>query len=155
MTTYKHTQVSYFMIVITLAIFAFFVRVHMLALAEPPSPDSGTNLVVISIMILILLVISSFTALTVSIDEKFLRLKFTYGIFKKKLLLGDIASAKVVKNHWYYGWGIRLVFLPQKVWIYNVSGFDAVEIVLKNGKVYRIGTDDPAELERVINQNKS
>lgn len=153
MTTYKHTQVSYFMMIIALAIFAFFVRVHMLALAEPPSVDSGTNLAVISLMVIILFTISSFTALTVSLDEKFLRLKFTYGIFGKKFLLSDIASAKVVKNCWYYGWGIRLVFLPQKVWIYNISGFDAVEIVLKNGKVYRIGTDDPAELERVIKQN--
>jgi hypothetical protein len=36
------------------------------------------------------------------------------------------------------------------MWIYNVSGFDAVEIKLKNGKVYRIGTDEPKKLEQTI-----
>ncbi len=47
---------------------------------------------------------------------------------------------------WYYGWGIRGWLWP-KMWIYNVSGFDAVEIKLKNGKMYRIGTDEPKKLE--------
>ena len=38
------------------------------------------------------------------------------------------------------------------MWIYNVSGFDAVEIIMKNGKIYRIGTDVPEELEAAIRQ---
>jgi hypothetical protein len=54
-----------------------------------------------------------------------------------------------VKNKWYFGWGVRRWFWP-KMWIYNVSGFDAVEIVLKNGNIYRIGTDEPEKLERAI-----
>ena len=58
-------------------------------------------------------------------------------------------SAKTVKNHWYCGWGIRWC-LRFKMWIYNVSGFDAVEIKLKNGKTYRIGTDEPKKLEQTI-----
>ena len=37
-----------------------------------------------------------------------------------------------------------------KVWIYNVSGFDAVEIIMRNGRIYRIGTDVPGELETAI-----
>jgi len=36
------------------------------------------------------------------------------------------------------------------MWIFNVSGFDAVELVMKNGKIYRIGTDMPKELEVAI-----
>jgi hypothetical protein len=34
--------------------------------------------------------------------------------------------------------------------IYNISGFDAVEIKLKNGKIYRIGTNEPTILEQTI-----
>ena len=64
----------------------------------------------------------------------------------------EIVSAKIVKNHWYYGWGIRLVLWP-RMWVYNVSGFDAVEIKLKNNKVYRIGTDEPKKLEQVLLQS--
>ena len=31
-------------------------------------------------------------------------------------------------------------------WLFNISGFDAVEIVLKNGRRYQLGTDEPEEL---------
>jgi len=36
------------------------------------------------------------------------------------------------------------------MWIYNVSGFGAVELIMKNGRVYRIGTNVPRELEDAI-----
>ena len=37
-------------------------------------------------------------------------------------------------------------------WMYNVSGLDAVEIELKGGGRFRIGTDEPDELVRAIRQ---
>jgi len=100
-------------------------------------------------MALILFILASFTSLQVIIDEKYLQIKFGYGIYRKSFSLNDVMSAKSVKNHWYYGWGIRIWFWP-KMWIYNVSGFDAVEIKMKNGATYRIGTDEPEKLEQAI-----
>ncbi len=137
------------MLVVTLSVLALFAWLQVTARAEPPSVDSGTNFLITAIMALILFVLVSFSTMTVSIDENYLHVKFGWGIFKKNFSLAEIVSAKAVKNHWYYGWGIRLWFWP-KMWIYNVSGFDAVEISLKNGKVYRIGTDVPEEFERVL-----
>ena len=67
-------------------------------------------------------------------------------------MLREIISVRAVKNHWYYGWGIRFWFWPRMV-IFNVSGFDAVEIKMKNGKTYRIGTDEPKNLEHAIMQS--
>ena len=151
MTTYKHTQISYLMLVVTLAVLAFFAWLQITARAEPPSYYSGTNFAVTAIMALILFILASFATLTVSIDGNYLRIKFGYGIFRKSFLLNDVASAKAVKNHWYYGWGIRMWFWPY-MWIYNISGFNAVEITLKNGKIYRIGTDEPKKLEQAISQ---
>jgi hypothetical protein len=146
---YKHTQIGYLMIIITLAVLILFARAYILARAEPPSVDSGTNFLVTTIMTLILFILASFCSLQVIIDEQYLQIKFGYGIYIKKFLLGDIATAKSVKNKWYYGWGIRGWLWP-KMRIYNVSGFDAVEIKLKNGKTYRIGTDEPNKLEETI-----
>jgi hypothetical protein len=100
-------------------------------------------------MVLILFILASFSTLTTSIDENSLRIKFGHGIFRKKFPLHEIASAKSVKNCWYYGWGIRVWFWP-RMWIFNVSGFDAIEITMKNGKIYRIGTDEPEKLESAI-----
>lgn len=149
--TYKNTQIGYLMLVVTLAVLVLFAWLQITARAEPPSYDSGTNFAITAIMALILFILASFATLTVSIDENYLRIKFGYGIFRKKFSVSEIASAAQVKNHWYYGWGIRLWFWP-RTWIFNVSGFDAVEIRMKNGKIYRIGTDEPEKLESAIKQ---
>jgi hypothetical protein len=90
-----------------------------------------------------------FATLTVEIRERVLEVKFGPGIISKKFPLVNIEDCKVVKNPWYYGWGIRFI---SKGWLYNVSGLKAVEIRLKNGKLYRIGTDEPEKLCRVVRQ---
>ena len=149
MTTYKHTQIGYLMLVVTLAVLVLFAWLQITARAEPPSYNSGTNFAVTAIMALILFILASFTTLSVFIDENYLRIKFGYGIFRKKFAVSEIAGVAQVKNHWYYGWGIRLWFWP-RMWIFNISGFDAVEIRMKNGKIYRIGTDEPEKLETAI-----
>ena len=134
---YKHTQKSLMMIIVMLAVFALFAWGQIMSSLEPASVDSGTNLGVTSVMFIILLILSSFITLQVTIDKQAIHLKFGYGLFRKTFLLKNISSVKTVKNHRYYGRGIRLWLWP-KMWIFNVSGFDAVEIKLKNGKTYRI-----------------
>ncbi|MCX6795486.1 MAG: hypothetical protein NT165_02030 [Candidatus Falkowbacteria bacterium] len=149
MNSYKHTQIGYLMLVVTLIVLALFVWTYITASGETPSINSGPNFAISAIMGLIIFILVSFTTLTTSIDQNYLRIRFGYGIFSKKFVLNQIASAKAVKNHWYYGWGIRLCLKPY-MWIFNISGFDAVEITMKNGKIYRMGTDAPRELETAI-----
>lgn len=144
MTSYKHTQIGYLIIFFLLTLGLFYVWLYRVISAETDSVST-----IITIMALVLFILASFLTLKVTIDEEYLRIKFGYGIFRKKFSLQEIASAKTVKNHWYYGWGIRWLLRPP-VLIYNVSGFDAVEIIMKNGKIYRIGTDVPGELEAAI-----
>jgi hypothetical protein len=151
MRPYKHTQIGYLMLVVTLAVLVLFAWIYIMASAEPVSVDSGPNFAITAIMALILLMLASFATLTASVDETCIRIKFGYGIFAKKFALNEIASVQSVKNHWYYGWGIKVWFWPYML-IYNVSGFDAVEIIMRNGKIYRIGTNAPGELEAAIKQ---
>ena len=89
-----------------------------------------------------------FDSLTVRVSHDLVEISFGIGIIRKQFDVGNIRRASVVKNKWYYGWGIRLT--PHG-WLYNVSGLDAVEILMDNGKQYRIGTDQPNELENAIN----
>lgn len=151
MTPYKHTQIGYLMLSVTLVVLVFFAWLQMAARTEAPSYDSGSNFLITAIMALILFILASFSMLAVVIDGQFLKIRFGSGIFRKKFLLSEIVAVKKVKNHWYYGWGIRAWFCP-KMWIFNVSGFDAVELTMKNGKVYRIGTDEPEKLEAALKQ---
>lgn len=146
---YKHTQMGYLMLAVTLGVLVLFAWVYITAANEPPSIDSGTNFAMTATMVVILFILSSFGSLQVTVNEKYLKIKFGYGIYRKKFLLQDILSAKTVRNYRYTGWGIRRRFW-QKMWIYNVSGFDAVEIQLRNSKIYRIGTDEPEKLEQAI-----
>jgi hypothetical protein len=132
-----------------LALAGIFLWTQSTARMEPASYNSGTNLLVSLVMVGAIFVLTSFTTLTTIVDAHHLRIAFGFGIFRKKFLLTDIASVACVKNRWYYGWGIRFCFSP-RMWLYTVSGFDAVELVMKNGKRYRIGTDAPHELEAAI-----
>ena len=102
-------------------------------------------------MVFMLLILLLFGSLTVETDKNYLRIKFGIGVIRKYFPLNEITSAKAVRNHWYFGWGIRLWLWPQMV-IFSVSGFDAVELRMKNGRIFRIGTDEPEHLERAITQ---
>ena len=88
-----------------------------------------------------------FSSLTVSVARGHLLLAFGPGLIRKSFVVASICHARIVQNPWYYGWGIR--FMPNG-WLYNVSGFDAVEIRLTNGQTYRIGTDEPSRLLAAI-----
>lgn len=139
---YKHTQIGYLVIFALLGTTLLFGTILI---------QEDLNYPILVFMILILLLLSSFVTLRVTLDEKYLKIKFGYGIYRKSFLLQEIISARTVKNHWYYGWGIRVWFWPYML-IYNISGFDAVEIKMKNNKIYRIGTDEPRKLESAITQ---
>ncbi|MFZ0791062.1 MAG: hypothetical protein WAM94_15730, partial [Chromatiaceae bacterium] len=84
-----------------------------------------------------------FATLTVVVDGTHLSFRFSLGLIGKRIALADIRHCRALRNPWYYGWGIHLY--PGGV-LYNVSGLQAVEILLKSGKRLRIGTDEPDAL---------
>jgi len=139
---YKHTQIGYLIIIALIIplLILFFTTIFI-----------GFNKISLIIFLVLLLFLVLFTSLTVEINKTKLIVKFGFGVISKKFDLKNIKSSHGVKNHWYYGWGIRLWVWP-RMWIFNVSGFDAVEIKMKNGRIYRIGTDEPIKLEQVITQ---
>lgn len=80
-----------------------------------------------------------FRRLTVEITHD-IALWFGWGWPRKRIDPATIVSQRVVQNPWWYGWGIRTI--PRGT-LWNVSGLAAVELALTDGKVFRIGTDDP------------
>lgn len=97
----------------------------------------------LSLIVLLLIPIVLFYSLKTVVDDEYFRFSFGIGLIRKKFLLSEIESAKEVKNSFIYGWGIHRT---RHGWLYNVSGFKAVEITLESGKTFRIGTDEPEEL---------
>lgn len=143
---YRHTQIGYLMIIVSLSVVLLYAFLYKTISAEANS----AIIFVTIIMAFAVLILASFSTLQVTVDEQYMRIRFGYGLVRKEFAVGEIVSAESVKNHWYYGWGVRVWFWPY-MQIYNVSGFDAVEIVMKDGKRYRIGTDTPQELENFLN----
>lgn len=102
----------------------------------------------VGIPITILLVIASlFHSLTVRVSQNEISLSFGVGLIQKAFLTDEVESATAVRNRWYYGLGIKKI---PGGWLFNVSGLDAVELRMRNGKLYRIGTDQPEELLAAI-----
>lgn len=138
---YKHTQVGYLMLVVLCVVLTFMIFFMSFY---------GFNLGSFFVLLLVALVLWMFTKLTVEIDNEFLKIRFGAGIIRKKFKLNEIKLCREVKNPWYYGWGIRIT--PHGI-LYNVSGFLAVEIEMKSGKKYRIGTDEPEKLAQAIQES--
>jgi hypothetical protein len=100
--------------------------------------------IAIGVVLLFLLVcLFLFHALTLELSSDELVVSLGLGMIRKRFSIKDIRNARIVKNRWYYGWGIRLT--PHG-WLLSVSGFDALELELKNNRKFRIGTDDPDRL---------
>ncbi len=89
----------------------------------------------------------TFSSLTVEVSPDEVTWFFGPGLFRKHVPRDAIVSASPVQNKWWWGWGIHLA---SRGWLYNVDGLEAVEIVLRNGKSFRIGSDDATMLARAL-----
>lgn len=90
-----------------------------------------------------------FRSMTVEISNAELTWYFGSGFPRKSVPLSDVASAEVIRTSFLNGWGIH--YTPRG-WLYNVSGYGAVAVGMKNGKRFCLGTDEPEELARQLNQ---
>lgn len=88
-----------------------------------------------------------FSSLTVEVTEDEVRWQFGPGLWSYRMPRADIATAQVVRNALLNGFGIRM---RPGFRLYNVSGFDAVELQLKSGAIRRIGSDDAQGLAAAL-----
>lgn len=88
-----------------------------------------------------------FSMLTVSVRDQALDIFFAPGLVRKCIPLHRIRAVRVVRNPWYYGWGIKLTPVG---WLWNVSGLNAVEVQFENGDRFRVGSDEPDALATAL-----
>tara|TARA_B100000029_G_scaffold415022_1_gene418630 strand:+ start:29 stop:499 length:471 start_codon:yes stop_codon:yes gene_type:complete len=141
---YENTQPGTFIRVMTgswVVLFGVLVVV-MLALGQKEAAII-LGVVTVGLALILGIVLVLCHSLTVRVSRSEIALSFGVGLIRKQFLIGDISSASIVQNRWYNGFGIRKI---RGGWLYNVSGFDAIEIQLKNERKYRIGTNQPKEL---------
>jgi hypothetical protein len=137
-TTYHHRQTGTFLLVLLALVLLLVVTI------SDVGPNPGWF---VFVMIILLITGFSFGSLTVMINGDILYCRLGIGLFRRNFKICEIIDAEIVRNRWYYGWGVRLT---PSGWMYNVSGLDAVEITLNSGKQFRIGTDEPQLLLQAI-----
>ena len=138
MSKYEHTQIGYFLIWMLLIGAAITLTIGAL------NPADWISFV---ITVLLLLTIAGFYKLRIKIDNENLCASLGVGIIRKKVPVAEIATCEPIRIRWWYGWGIH--FTPYGL-LYNISGWDAVAITLRDGRHFSLGTDDPHGLAVAI-----
>ena len=146
---YKKRQTGWFLILLFVPIILFFMYIiyYQEVLGKPFGSNPGPSIMYFGFVVLFLILLSLFSHLTVVGYTNYLEMRFGIGLIRKKFHFKDIKGCSIEKNPWYYGWGIRK--LPEG-WLYNVSGSWSVQLNMKNGKMYRIGTNEPKKLAEFV-----
>jgi len=135
-TRYEHTQIGHVIIWSLLAI---------ILIATGGFTGHHAPPIIISIILLVCLIL--FYRLKITIEDDILCASFGPGLIRKKVRLADIVECDPIRIRWWYGWGIHMTPFG---WLYNVSGFNAVAITLRDGRKIAFGTDDPDGLVGAI-----
>lgn len=140
---YRHTQPGYFVLALMIPATIFLIAVYL----------SGTFGEAESVIIRLTIVFMFgatiiFSSLTVKVNEKEIVWYFGPGIWKYRLKLSEVNNVSKGRSHPLEGVGIR--WNPWKGMLYNVSGLWNVQILRKDGKMTRIGSDEPDRLIAAI-----
>jgi len=140
-TEYKHTQVGVVTFIVLLVVGVLIAPMVLSILAD------GRMAIAILTMSFYILVLAMFLVFTVQISGN--KLSFWFGIegLGKSYSLDEIQSTQEVKNPWYYFWGIKSI---PNGWLFAIAPGRGVEIVFKNGKIIRLGSNQPKKLRQAI-----
>lgn len=141
---YKTKQIGKGIIIfISLFILAFGVSLFMIPDIEPDVLAAFSGSIIVFFLVIIL-----FGSLETTVNSRQIKIKFGIGLIKKQIELSEIESIRKVTNKFWYGWGIRLT--PHG-WLWNIAGYEAVEINFKTDKKsFRIGCKSNTELYSAI-----
>jgi hypothetical protein len=131
--SYRHTQPGTLIRAVILGLAVFFAGLGIVWL----------RLFLFFVVPVLFIIAWLFHSLTIEIDKGELSWRFGPGLVRKSVPLEEIISAEPVRTNLLEGWGIHL---SRYGWLYNVSGFDAVAVTLRNGKCFALGTDEPQAL---------
>ena len=135
---YRHTQLgpAFFRFGILLFLLAITVMTAAIGEWDAAAITFGVSVIVGTALFV-------FSKFTVEVADDGLTASFGWGWPRRSLRWDEATAARIVRNRWWYGFGIR--WFPGGI-LWNVWGLDAVEFdLVKRGKL-RIGTDEPEQL---------
>lgn len=135
---YKRTQIGWLMLLILVPPTLWTASVGARAQWHP---------VAVVALAVMLAALAMLHALTVRVDRQEIAVRFGFLPFIKRISVAEVETVQRVRNEVRQLWGARPI---EGGWLFSVSGLDAVELVMKDGAVFRIGSDRPDELLAAI-----
>jgi len=149
MKTYKSHQFSWILIIVLLPILTGLFISYKYQLGN--NPLSLVPMVILESFFLFLFLL--FYRLKISLTKSQIMISYGIGLIKIRIQQKEIESTKLVRNHWYYGLGIRVI--PNGI-LYNAHGLDAVELTFKGKRnIIRISSLDCKKLKIEIDKRLS
>ena len=136
MPPYRHTQIGY-VTICALGVACLLIMYRMFRGVD------GFALHQVAALLILLVCLLTFSSMTIEIRDGFLTWWFGFGLIRKSVPLAGLVRGALVRIKWYHGWGIHLT---GHGWLYNVSGFRAVELRRSDGTSFQLGTDEPEVL---------
>jgi hypothetical protein len=140
-TSYRHTQYGNlnFTVLILVAVLITVVAVAIIT--------EGRLTAAVIMIVVYLLGAAMFYNFTVEVDDDHLKCWFGIGLVRKSIPLSLVQSTETVVDPWYYVWGIKSI---PGGWLYAIAPGPMVEIKLKDGKIFHIGSDQAEKLKEAI-----
>jgi hypothetical protein len=133
---YTHTQVGWWTVAIGCAI-----PLILIVASWPPETS------IVLPVGLLLLPLAFYSTLTVTVTHEAIEVSFGIGFLKRRIPLSQIRGWRIVRSPLYHGIGMR--FIPGGM-LYNVRSGPAVELLLQNDRIVRIGSDEPQRLAAAL-----
>ena len=137
LVSYRHTQIGYLIIGL--------LGVGIAAVGYAAVTTSGGALM--PVLLLLGAVLFLAPTLTTVVAGGVLEVFFGPGLIRRHINLNDIREVRIVTNPWYCGWGISWI---GRGWLWNASGWRAVELELGDGRRFRVGSDEPEALAQAL-----
>jgi len=144
MKEYREFQFAWIISSLMFLVLLFVIALYMTSAGDRPISGVGLFIFIGSSA----LVFALFYGMTTTIDAEKIVVSFGIGLIQKRIGIDKIKTVTIIKNPWYYGWGIR--YIPNGK-LYNMSGLKGVELTFySTDRIVRIGTQDPAQLKTEI-----
>ena len=137
MIRYEHRQIgeaTLVLLIMLIVILGFIYR----------EANAPTMLIPMAVLTLAALI---FGQMTVRVTDAGVRWWFGFGWPGGEVSLADVADAQIVKTSMLEGRGIHLTWHG---WLWNTSGFSAVQLKRRDGVPITLGTDQPEALLAAI-----
>jgi hypothetical protein len=142
---------------IKLSIFIPFIIVFWGVITGKTQGDNGTSMLIAAVVLGFVAVLFYFTNLETRIDNEGITMRFFpfqrvyYYVRWSEIEKAEVRTYKPIRE--YGGWGLRYSFKNGKA--YNVAGTVGLQLQLKSGKKFLIGTQNEKELKTFLVQLKN